>query len=83
MKLLIQNQNNSPIHIQQIYSYSTYDQQTPNENKKVEGIQQLKVFTKSGIICDLYADCGRKILIINVAKGNLLCIQAMYWHISS
>lgn len=53
MRLMIQNQSKSLIHIQQTYSYGTYDQQTPNESKKVEGIQQLEDFTKSGIICNL------------------------------
>lgn len=53
MRLLIQNQNNRLIHIQQTYSYGTYDQQTTNENKKVDRIQWLKDFTKRDIICNL------------------------------
>lgn len=71
MRLLVQNQNNRLIHIQRTYSYGTYDQQTVNEKEKVDGIQRLKNFTKRDIICRMTH--RRKILVIQVAKGNIMC----------
>lgn len=71
MRLLVQNQNNRLIHIQRTYSSGTYDQQTVNEKAKVDGIQRLKNFTKRDIICRMTH--RRKILVIQVAKGNIMC----------